>query len=571
MKKLLLTRLFLTIELTIYATTSDNSVLRTDSLAVHGNMLAMMNQQMEVQVFNLSKTNDYEARWYLLRRTENGSDILMDTLVNIKAGSDFTLLYYIRLPEGSSDLTLATDENGEHPIAGNMVFITALRKLNIQSEINIQMLSTENGRNMLNGKSLKGSVRMKSFDEYKGCREAGDTEDGVWLWLEEVDSKQQVAAIRLATTLGYAQKSTYPFDFTADLSNGVTYALHFGYMAPDGMVKLASQTFTVRTDEITYWTANEQVLPLSAVDGVLPVPAEAVAVDFRGKSANYASMKIDIADANPNCLYYLDESETMPEGLDTNCNLICGGEAERVQVVENNDYYCPLAFHIKYISYLMKPSYETEDEQFSSRGYSETLVLPFNVGHACIYDVNNVQETLHADMLKVLRYDGNQGDSLKVSPVGSFNQMKAYTPYILGVYVGSRLLFSAEDATVPMTREAIALGQSINFVGTTVAMESSEESFLYDSTSGQFHKGSKHVPPFRAYMERKDLSESFERLQFDANIWGERGIPGDEHSTSINNPLFKRNEQLVYSLAGQRVSHAKSGLYIVGGKKKIVK
>ena len=67
------------------------------------------------------------------------------------------------------------------------------------------------------------------------------------------------------------------------------------------------------------------------------------------------------------------------------------------------------------------------------------------------------------------------------------------------------------------------------------------------------------------------MSNSFESLQFNASIWGEKGIPGGEHSTSINSPLFQQNEQLVYSLTGQKVRHAKSGLYIVGGKKKMVK
>lgn len=584
MKKLLLTCVAFILGLTANATTSDISVLRIDSLSVLGNMLAMMNQQMEMQIYNDSKTNDYEARWYLLRCTGNSCDVVMDTLVSIKARDRFLLLTNIRLPEGCCNLTMATDKNGELPIISNMITIKPLRKLNIQTDLNIQMLSTENGQNVLNGSSLKGSVRLFSFDEYEGCREAGDAEDGVWLWLEEAESKQQIAAKQLAGRLGLYQEKTFQLDLKANLRNGVAYVLRVGYMSPEGMVELTSQTFTARLNEITYWTVNEQVLPLTVrEDDVLQVPVEAVAVDLRGKGDSYANLKMDVSNANPNCLYYLDKAATMPVGLNENYNVICGGEADYIQVVEEHDYFCPLAFQTKYISYLMKPSYNSANNEWSSRGYSETLVLPFDVNYACIYDVNGVQETLHADMLKVLRYEGNQGDSLTVSAIRNFNQMKAYTPYILGVYVGSRLLFSAENTLVPMTREAIALGRSINFVGTTIAQELAETAYIYDASDGCFRRGNKRVAPFHAYMTiengipvseegEKDDEGYFVSLWFDADSWGKKGLPGGEQSTTIHHiTISSPKVQTLYSLTGQRMSKPKSGLYIVGGKKRLGK
>lgn len=339
----------------------------------------------------------------------------------------------------------------------------------------------------------------------------------------------------------------------------------------------------------TYWTAEGQVLPLPVgEDQQLVVPAEAVAVDLRGEHSPFT---VDASQANPNCLYYLDPEASIPEGLDESRNLVRGLEATSIKLTEDNDYYCPLAFHTQFISFLISPSYDNPDDELRGRGYSETLVLPFYPRYANLYDINGENVMLHADMLKVLSYYGNAGDSLNIVQLNSISQMYAYEPYILGVYIGSRLLFIGENTKVPVTREAVVRGQDVNFVGTTVARHLPLPTYQYNTADSHFYPSTARIAPFRAYMEIGEKL-SADRLSFSEEVWGTQGNPNE--STAISDLSQQEDTRLAavsdgfadgWSLTGQRISlhteaspslstlssSLKKGIYIIGGRKVVVK
>ena len=342
---------------------------------------------------------------------------------------------------------------------------------------------------------------------------------------------------------------------------------------------LFTMTAGAADDFFTYWTAQGEVLPLPVgEDHRLTVPAEAVAVDLRGLQDVAV---VDASEANPNCLYYLNQTDNIPEGLDESRNIIRGLEAENIKVIEGYDYYCPLAFHTQFISFLMTPSYDNPDDELRGRGYSETLVLPFYPRSANLYDVNGENVMLHADKLKVLRYYGNAGDSLNIVQLNSISQMHAYEPYILGVYIGSQLLFIGENTKVPMTHEAIVRGQGVNFVGTTVARQLSETAYQYNTDDTRFYPSSARIAPFRAYM---DSEKSAKYLYFSNKVWGEQGNPGDAAAID-DSPIFdlhiydfRFDSDAACDLSGRQIENRKSvnrklpkGVYITGGRKVVVK
>lgn len=353
-----------------------------------------------------------------------------------------------------------------------------------------------------------------------------------------------------------------------------------------------------------YWTAQGQVMPLPVGDNrQVVVPAEAVAVDLRGQEAIGSLFTVDTSQANPNCLYYLDQPGDLPEGLDERLNIVRGVEAETIRLTEDYDYYCPLAFHTRFISFLVNPSYNKVqssqctvhslegtvqhlDDELLGRGYSETLVLPFYPRHASLYDVNGESGMLHADKLKVLRYYGNEGDSLNIVQLNSISQMHAYEPYILGVYIGSKLLFIGENTRVPVTREAVVCGQDVNFVGTTVARQLSTTSYQYNPDDAHFYPSTARIAPFRAYMDLYDSIGHASCLAFSDEVWGAKGNPSD--ASAIDDiPVCESRldsgvvcdlsgRQLVSGPdacrgkgAGNRQLH--KGIYIVGGRKVVVK
>lgn len=594
MKKLFVSFMTLFVVLTSNAgTTDDVRVLQSDSLRVYGNMVAMMNQRIETMVFNTSATDDYEGRWYVLDISETtGRTLLMDTLVSIKANADAYFSFTVRVPEGLHCLLIAADREGRQGIVSCFGSFSPLRRLNIQSSIAIEMLSRDANPKVLASDRLKGSVSLRCEEEYSGCHDENDETDGIWLWLDEADGGNRLHAERITDKMAKYGQGVFAFDLPVRLQNEGHYCLHVGYMAPNGLVETSAEAFTVRVSDVSCWTADGRVQSLPIDDsGIVRVPEEAVAVDLRGMDLESEAVRIDVSQANPNCLYYADKEQMLPEGLGTGLNLIQGGVAQNVMITEGHDYYCPESFTATYVSYLMKPIYSPETGVLGRYGYSETLVLPFDVAHVCLYDVNAGEETLHADMLRVMEYWGNQGDSLNVVPVRQFKEMRAYTPYILGVYVGTHLLFSAENTLVPMTRPAVSRGQDFWFVGSTTFMQLSSVAYVYDPSDGCFHRDDGvRLAPFRAYIIGVNVPTSFgdnvETLGFSPEAWGEKGLPGVPKAMGVGalNAVGSRNRTAVFTLGGRPEcqsgtarSEKKEGLssmpavYIVNGRKQMVR
>ena len=341
-----------------------------------------------------------------------------------------------------------------------------------------------------------------------------------------------------------------------------------------------------------YWTSDGQQHILTLQNSgnnecYYSIPAEAVAIDLRG--GNMATVSVDVAHANPNCLYYLDKQECLPQGLNSTLNLIYGLNAPHVKVVDSCDYYCPQAFHADFVSFLMQPSYDSVDDEWRGCGYSETLMLPFHVSYACLYDINGEADILHADMLKMLRYEGHHADTLTWWSLSAINQTMAYEPYILGVYIGSRLLFMGENINVPQTSAPAIAREGYCFIGTTVRRELSQNAFLYDPSDNSFVRAEDKqlIHPFRGYIQTFGLevgndAEADDHLNLPANLWGPQGDPSNAAAIDdlrMNNEQCTMNHEIC-DLQGRQVratancslfTSLKKGIYIVSGRKVIVK
>ena len=580
------------------AATTPIGSLTVDSVVIWGNLLAGLAQRIEVGMHNPSAT-DYEGRLYLLAYNKGDGRLTtcMDTLFSLKSHSGHSLLLYPSLPEGELELRVTADAEGRQVLGGCEVTVLPLRQLDFRTTFSLDMLTeADDGIQVVYGSRIRGRVRMVNHDgPYYGVHGGAGDDDGLVLWLEDSDSGERIFSRHIADRLEPWAVAEQTFSHDAVFREGGRYALKAGYTMPYGLEPADSLCFTTRSGTNTYWTAEGHVLPLPVGDSQqLTVPAEAVAVDLRGQvlqrpqsleasptTEEHSPLSVDASQANPNCLFYLDQTGSIPEGLDEGRNIIRGLEAENIKLTEAYDYYCPLAFRTQFVSFLMKPSYDRPDDELRGRGYSETLVLPFYPRYANLYDVNGGNTMLHSDMLKVLRYYGNDGDSLTIVQLNSISEMHAYEPYILGVYIGSQLLFIGENTTVPVTREAIVRGKDVNFVGTTVARQLPSPAYQYNADDNHFYPSNARIAPFRAYMYSENTASS---LYFSDGVWGAEGKPGD--ATAIDDipiydlPIYdlRFDSDVVCDLSGRQLSNSKSsnrqipkGIYIVGGRKVVVK
>lgn len=577
------------------ATTSDANVLMIDSIPLHGNRMDMMTQRIVICGTNHSDL-DFEGLVHLFRETDDGGAIwLCSHLLTVSAGWYFKEQIECELPQGGYPVFLASDTEGQHRMADLWVEIGPLRPINFRVTFDGDMMSRVDGETVLSGHRLQGRLTLYNDDSlpYYGVAKMLSHSAGVMYHLWDVTRGQMATHKEFLTAEVEAwQSAVKDIAIDHDFEEGHRYALVVDYAQPRDMVVIDSLFFTFHSGTNTYWTVDGAVHPLPVDGQQLVVPAEAVAVDLRGLYYLNTVFTIDVSQANPNCIYYLDFLDNVPQGMTADCNVVRDGLAANIRLTDNNDFFCPKAFQTKYISYTLKPT-----GAYGNMPYAETLVLPFNPQGATIDDLNATSEELHDGLLKVFRYSGYGRDSYGVDTLTicevEANRMLAYTPYIVAVGVSSSVTFYAENAEVPITAPAIAHAGSLDFVGGTMFQTPLIPlPYRYDSMTGCFavQYGNEPLPPFRAWFNRniKDGGEPVENAANGENGAQTDGTPSDvsseflrfytgfnlgEASSGVAVPAASSLPPLVYSLSGvrQNPNRLAAGIYVVDGRKQVIR
>ena len=565
------------------------NMLSVDSMKISGNHLANLSQRFVANIRNNTESG-FEGHIYLLALNKSDGSVTtcLDTLFAVSSFNCRTLEIFPALPEGDFELRLSTDADGQQIIGLSDITIQPLRKLDFKAMLSLDMLAKAEDQYVLYGNRIRGWVRVENHDDsYFGVHGGKAEDDGIVLWLEESDTGERLYTKHIVNRMeeNWYMETTFSHDTV--FHEGAHYALKVGYGMPYGLEAIDSLCFTAASGTYSYWTFDGQVLPLPVSDASmfpieLVVPAEAVAVDLRGHHDSDTSPRINTSQANPNCLYYLESQDDVPEGLDEKYNIVKGLEATNIKLTEGHDYYCPLAFRTQFVSYLMTPSYDNEDAELRGRGYSKTLVLPFTPTHVMLYDINGNTEVLHSDMIQVLRYYGTHADTLNLSRC-EIAQMHPYAPYILGVYIGSSLLFIGENVAVPMTQEAIVRDKLFNFVGTTVARQLTNRCYVYEPEETCFRQytDDDSVEAFQAYLDAVSISDATATtLSISDSAWGPKGNPNNATVPTVIKSIKEtsNNAATVCDLTGRQIRQAKpverpssKGVYIIGGRKVVVK
>jgi hypothetical protein len=172
--------------------------------------------------------------------------------------------------------------------------------------------------------------------------------------------------------------------------------------------------FTPKSGTNTYWTADQHVKPLPQEGMELKVPKEAVAVDFRGNYGVDDVFTVDVTEANPNCLYYLNNLDYVPKGLDYDRLVIRDYAIRDLVIDERHDFYCPMPFEAKTALLTVTPEgKEAFDKNSEATGScSGTITLPFDAQRIQLTDVNG-ESTLGQDGLTFFRFATMQAPSME--------------------------------------------------------------------------------------------------------------------------------------------------------------
>lgn len=200
-----------------------------------------------------------------------------------------------------------------------------------------------------------------------------------------------------------------------------------------------------------------------------------------------------------------------------------------------------------------------------------TLALPFNV-EATTLSAINAQLALASGSMTVKELTGSSFDSGTLTlTFGDATSMKAGTPYLVKVTPAAVNLATMPFAGAEVSKTAVTVETTaVDFVPTLGLTEvtgdpkeilfvSSGNKLLHPTTLPDNMKG------FCAYFKLKGDAVNASSFTLDFGDGETTGID------SVENGKLKVESSEVYNLAGQRVAQPAKGVYVVNGKKVVIK
>ena len=514
------------------------------------------------------------------------------TGVTVEAGAQtIASLWYKPAAAGTYNLWISTDVKGNDVIwTGSMEVLAEAPVVNYN--LNTVDMVLENGTNnkYYDGKTMGGNfygTHLKGTLTVENTgTEAFKSELKLFLFkYDAVDSPSGTSCdeIKVSASIGAGESKTIPFDFKnvepkwyrIGVYNGNTelYTFpHYNNYALSAGIECSC--------------TDGRIVALPAT-GSVEIPADAAAVNLMGVASSVTSIK---PNANPNTLYYIDEAETAPAGLES-ANVVKGFMAKNITWKSGYSVMVPFTFDAENISYETVPSIGS-----TGTGGWQTIALP--------YDVSSV--TADGSPIDWFRSSRDKDKDFWVRQFiglddagtilfGNVEQMQADMPYIVAFpsdkwgeeykLVGKTISFNGQNAVVRSDGVIRVATSYANFEGTLVQGNIGEYGYTLNADGSAFVRGTATIDPFSAFFALKDKGEAPARL----NIAFSDETPVPTGITSIDNSQFTiHNSQFTidnsqftiqneagtwYTLDGQRLSGkpTRKGIYIHNGTQVVMK
>ena len=406
------------------------------------------------------------------------------------------------------------------------------------------------------GNTLKGTVTIRNNSastNTSGIRLAVAVVNGDW-----VDGLEK----NIEAVLPGNSETVVDFEI-GGFESGVHYNVYFCY--PQGGNILNTSDQVSRTNPF-YTIPGVVIYDAAGVTNIIKMEDAIVindntvaAVDITG-----CGTKAVTPNTNPNTLYIMGSTDN-PSGL-TGKNVVKGGTAESLNLTDGYSFYSPIEFNTTTATYTRTFTNGAD----GSNGWN-TIILPFTV--STVKQNENIIDWFHSssDTGKNFWLKEFVSESDGVVNFGFADQLLANTPYIIAVpgdYWGVKwdltnqpIQFIGHDVVIESSWQGAVSGNNYKFQG-TLKDESVSDCYLMNAAGNSFVLGSGSVPAFRAWFQPIKM------------LAGARlAIGTDDGTTGIDSRLNGQQPTAdgIYNLGGQRVTQPGKGLYIIGGKKVIVK
>ena len=420
------------------------------------------------------------------------------------------------------------------------------------------------------GNAFKAKVTVTNEDEattYVGYYQWNlfhyDSDTNKWVTIAYTSSSVNIPANRGSIVI--------PVEVTG-LPNGHYYLLTLCYYntAISGSWTDLDQVGVYYTMPAVVSYDKEGNMTLSQASSTFTTPNGALCVDLTGFGVGEV-----VPNNESNCLYIIGSGETAPTGA---TNVLTydgvGYTATSVKLTDNKDFYSPVDFTAENVEF----NYDFTVAADGTNGWN-TIVLPFDVSEVTADD--EPIDWFHSSLDKGKNFWVKEfvSDDVNTVNFGFAQEMKANVPYIVA-FPGSKwgdkwdmsnkeLKFKGSNVEVKNgTTKAIITGSNYRFVGNTKAV-GAENIYSLNATGNNFvlneNQGS---GAFRAYFKPGIFDYTVTSLAIGSGTAQNTTGMGDSLRLNDNEEL---NDNSIYNMNGQRVSQPTKGLYIVNGKKVVIK
>ena len=553
-------------------------------------------------------TEDYYGWWSIGDNTEDNHGWWFENnadsqAVEIKAGETIELSFETTISQpGYVRLYIFDIMTDEHLYSFTLYFDTVDPKVEATIEVNTKQ-DDEGNRFIYSDFSstrISGSFNLTNLGE-----EALINKGVTWPYQEffqvvlvpqiEEQDYNNIYGMKDEIKAGETCSRYYGFNVSGVPVEGQEYTVQLKYL---DHVLATSEPFTFRHSTNTYWTADGSRKPLPDVDGVLKVPAEALAVDMRGLYTINTVYSIDVSEASPNCLYYLGFLDYVPKGFQSEANIIRDGEASMVSIDSNYDYYCPEDFRAKTALFTYTPISESMGpaSPIMSQRMSGMITLPFGAQKAWLSGTNEYHEDspwynedfkiaylfdVKSDGTLVFRHVDNVHYGDEPPSLGNIFPIQIYD------IKPSPVVFYSENVDI---RSGISTGdvveEEIFEYGLMTTRKADKYSYSWNCDKNRFclNEEGATIRPFNVTISKWSM-QSEECIDAGFEIYPHEIMPVETTGIeSISKSVDNSSQELtVFSLSGQPVGTAtytdgqlkaeglKPGLYVAGGRKIVIR
>lgn len=554
--------------LTITVPIPANTLPTCTGITVNGDKT--VGSELEVIASFTGGTGDYLGNLFLYVNNK----LMMGKTVDIKAGQTADVRFVYTASEAGGNtlkITKARSTAAAYTLGSTTVNIIASDATNDQALTITPTINnlTADGKLYGNAMRLTATVVNKSTEKaYTGhvncsLRMYNNIDDEVGDYYDAIVQTQHFTIPANSST-----DLTFAYD---GLDPTKCYRLRFSYLR-DG---------NTADGPITASYAMGEGYALYAADGTASIhpSSEAITSSYAAASVDLRSISnlTDItASTNPNCIYFVKSGVALPTALE-GTNVVIDGIASTLTLTDGYDLYTPFTFDATNVSY-------TRTFTLAAAGTSgwNTLFLPFDVSRVSVADGSAEGKTVDwfhssSDTGKNFWLRTFTGDAANTVYFDFADEIAANTPYIIAVpddrfgaawqMTDKAVTFSGSNAIIAPPSPSSISGNSYKFTGSTVGKSLSDVYALNAEGSTFKHADNASVAAFRAWF----CGASISSLALPALMIG-NGSPADGIHSLDNSTIYNSQNGNCLDLSGRPVKNPhKSGLYIINGKKYMIK